>query len=327
MRPPRSVLLLLSVPPLLAAAQFARFESLNRNPGVMVSGGERREFLLHVPPGYKAGTPTPLVISLHAAALWPVAQMVTSRWNDLADREGFLVVYPSGYTGSGPIIWRTERGDALRRDSRTELDEPLARDVRFIGDLIDSLSRAYTVDPARIYANGLSNGGGMSFVLSCTLGDRIAAVGLVGAAHLLPSSWCPDPRPVPMIAFHGTADPVVPFAGGHSWVARERFPSIPGFTTDWARRNGCDARPDTSAVAADVTRLAYAHCAADASVELYRIEGGGHTWPGGEPLPAWFTGRTSTGVDATRRMWEFFKAHPRSLTTNSGPAMPTPARR
>jgi polyhydroxybutyrate depolymerase len=152
----------------------------------------------------------------------------------------------------------------------------------------------------------------MSFVLSCTLSDRIAAVGMVGAAQLLPWSWCTDHRPVPMIAFHGTADNAAPYHGGMSWVTSERFPSIPGWTALWARRNGCAAGPVESVVAADVTRIEYRNCADSAGVVLYRIEGGGHTWPGGGPLPEWFVGRTSNGVDATAVMWKFFREHPRA---------------
>ena len=72
--------------------------------------------------------------------------------------------------------------------------------------LIDALQARYNIDPRRVYADGLSNGGGMAFVLSCTLSDRIAAVGLVGSAQLLPWEWCQDERPVPMVNFHGTAD-------------------------------------------------------------------------------------------------------------------------
>ena len=103
----------------------------------------------------------------------------------------------------------------------------LTKDVRFISDLIDDLEKAYNIDPTRIYANGLSNGGGMAFVLSCTLSDRIAAVGMVAAAQMLPWSWCTDHRPVPMIAFHGTADSIVPYEGGTSWVAPDaRFPTF-----------------------------------------------------------------------------------------------------
>src|SRR5438309_1149326 len=139
---------------------------------------------------------------------------------------------------------------------------------------------------------------------------RIAAVGLVAAAHLLPWEWCTDRRPVPMIAFHGTADPEVPYSGGRTWVAPERFPSIPTWTANWARRNRCAPNPLDSAVAADVTRRAYTHCADDAAVVLYTVRGGGHTWPGGKPLPQWFAGRTTQSIDATSLMWAFFREHP-----------------
>jgi polyhydroxybutyrate depolymerase len=185
--------------------------------------------------------------------------------------------------------------------------------------LIDTLEAAYNIDPARIYANGMSNGGGMAFVLSCTLSDRIAAVGMVAAAQTLPFSWCTDPRPVPMIAFHGTADPMVPYGGGQptgalapSRFARnaEPFPSVPAWAADWARRNRCGANAVDSAVAADVTRRAYTACADDAAVVLYTVRGGGHSWPGGKPLPTWMVGPTSQSIDATGLMWAFFLAHP-----------------
>jgi polyhydroxybutyrate depolymerase len=171
------------------------------------------------------------------------------------------------------------------------------------------LSADYNIDPARIYANGLSNGGGMAFVLSCTLSNRIAAVGMVAAAQLLPWSWCADPRPVPMIAFHGTADPVVPYTGGKTWVAGKAFPHVPTWTANWARRNRCAPEPIDSAVATNVTRRTYAGCADDASVELYTIRGGGHDWPGGRPLPQWLCGPVSRGIDATSQMWAFFREH------------------
>ena len=294
----RTVLVLLSLPVVLALVEAESFRLANRNNGIIVSSGEKREYLLHVPASYDRGKPMPLVISLHGAGLWPAGQMRISQWNDEAERQGFIVVYPSGVEGHGPRIWRADGGPGLTKD------------VRFISALIDTLEATYHIDPTRIYANGLSNGGGMSFVLSCTMSDRIAAVGMVGAAHLLPWSWCTDPRPVPMIAFHGTADKAAPFSGGMSWAASQRFPSIPRWTANWARRNGCAARPVESAVAADVTRVEYPNCADSATVVLYRVQGGGHTWPGGGPLPEWFVGTTSNGIDATRMMWRFFREHP-----------------
>ncbi len=184
------------------------------------------------------------------------------------------------------------------------------KDVRFITELIDTLKASYNIDSTRIYANGLSNGGGMSFALSCTLSDRIAAVGMVAAAQTIPWTWCTDTRAVPMIAFHGTADPEVPYNGGSSWVSPRRFPSTPRWAANWARRNGCGADPIESTVAPDVTRRAYANCANDAAVVLYTIQGGGHTWPGGTPLPKWFVGRTTQSIDATSLMWSFFGEHP-----------------
>lgn len=293
------VLVLIAVPVALAAIEAVSYYVVNANNGTIVSSGEKREYLLYVPRSYDASKPTPLVISLHGASLWPAGQMDNSQWNRVADREGIIVVYPSGTKGSGPRVWHVGTGPRL---------EP---DVTFISELIDALAAGYNIDRTRIYANGLSNGGGMSFALSCTLADRIAAVGMVGAAYTLPSDWCPDPRPVPMIAFHGTADGWTPYHGGGSPVLRGggSFPSIPLWTANWARRNQCETNPVDSAVAADVTRREYPNCAGDAAVVLYTIRDGGHTWPGGGHLPEWFAGPTSHSIDASAEMWAFFRRY------------------
>ena len=293
-----AALALIGLPVVIVPIEAVSFYTANRDNGAFVSSGEKREYLLYVPRSYDPSTPTPLVISMHGAGLWGAAQRETSRWNDLADRQGFIVAYPSGVGGRGVRVWRVEPGSGLMKD------------VRFISELIDTLEKSYNIDSTRIYANGLSNGGGMSFALSCTLSDRIAAVGLVGAAQTLPWRWCKDPRAVPMIAFHGTADPEVPYNGGSSWVSPRPFPSTPRWAANWARKNKCGADPVESTVAADVTRRAYTSCTDDADVVLYTVQGGGHTWPGGTPLPKWFVGRTTRSIDATRLMWAFFLDHP-----------------
>jgi polyhydroxybutyrate depolymerase len=290
-----AVLATVALPVVLVPIEAVSYYMRNGDNGSMVSSGQTRDYVLHVPASYDRARPTPLVISLHGGGLWGAAQKEISQWNAVADREGFIVVYPSGARGNGPGAWR----DAIEREG--------SEDVTFISDLIDRLSADYNIDPERIYANGLSNGGGMAFVLSCTLSNRIAAVGMVAAAQLLPWSWCTDPRPVPMIAFHGTADPVVPYTGGKTWVAARAFPHVPTWTANWARRNRCAPEPIDSAVAANVIRRTYAGCADDASVELYTIQGGGHDWPGGQPLPQWLCGPVSHGIDATSRMWAFFR--------------------
>ena len=291
------VLALISLPVALAAIEAVSYFVSNRSNGSLVSSDETRDYLLYVPKSYDRTKPTPLVISMHGAALWGAAQKETSQWNRVADREGFIVVYPSGVRGNGPRIWREDN------------EVGLAKDVRFISELIDTLEAAYNIDPIRIYANGLSNGGGMSFALSCKLSDRIAAVGLVASAQLMPWEWCTDHRPVSMIDFHGTADPQVPYDGGKTWVAPMRFPKQVTWAANWARRNRCAPNPTDSAVAGDVTRRAYTSCADDATVVLYTIKGGGHSWPGGKPLPEWFVGTTTNSIDATNLMWAFFREH------------------
>ncbi len=197
----------------------------------------------------------------------------------------------------------------MRWSLRGERTPSRMPDIIFISELIDKLEASYNIDPARIYANGLSNGGGVTFALSCTLSHRIAAFGPVAAALTLPVDWCPDARPAPMIAFHGTGDRFTPYHGAKVWLASQPFPSIPEWTANWARRNRCAPSPVESAAAPDVTRLEYTNCANDASVMLYTIKGGGHTWPGGKPLPEWLAGPTSR-IDATAQMWAFFREHP-----------------
>jgi polyhydroxybutyrate depolymerase len=293
-----AALALIGLPVVMVPIEAVSFYATNRDNGSFVSSGEKREYLLYVPNSYDRRRPTPLVISMHGAGLWGAAQKETSQWNELADSQGFIVVYPSGIGGNGVRIWRAEPGDGLMKD------------VRFISELIDTVKASYNIDSTRIYANGLSNGGGMSFVLSCTLSDRIAAVGMVAAAQTLPWSWCTNQRAVPMIAFHGTADPEIPYNGGSSWISPRPFPSTPIWAAKWARRNRCEANPVESPVATDVTRRTYTKCADNAAVVLYTVEGGGHTWPGGKPLPEWFVGRTTHSIDATGLMWAFFGEHP-----------------
>lgn len=289
-------LLPLAVTAFLSAFCFAAFASLNETNGTIVSSGETRQYLLYVPKTYDRSKPTPLVISLHPAATWPGAEMEISRWNELADEHGFIIVYPSG--SDVPRVWPMGR-------------RSLGTDVKFITDLIDKLEAAYNIDPARIYADGMSNGGGMAFALSCKLSDRIAAVGAVAAAQTLGWDQCGDSRPVPTVAFHGTADAFAPYQGGSSPVLSDSVPNIRDWAARAARRNQCKGDPIDTRVSPSVRRLTYTNCAANADVVLYTIEGGGHTWPGGGHLPESMVGPTTREINASRVMWEFFLQHAR----------------
>jgi polyhydroxybutyrate depolymerase len=274
------------------------FGLVNRTNGTLVSSGENRSYLLYVPESYDASVPAPLVITIHGFAQWPAHQRYITGWNDLADEHGFLVVYPAG-TGF-PLRWRTWGEPGREQEPGLE--------VAFISDLIDALEKEYNLDPTRIYVNGLSNGGGMSFLLACQLPERIAAIGIVAPALVTPWEECQPARPVPTIVFHGTADPIVPYLGGRFPRAGLEFPSIPEWVDTLARRDGCAAAPHEQPLTASVSRLEYPECSAD--VIFYTIEGGGHAWPGGQPIPAWIAGTTTTDIDATATLWDFFQEHP-----------------
>lgn len=267
----------------------------NGSNGKIQSGGVTRRYILHVPAGLPAGSPVPLVITIHGYADWPEHQMKMSRWNDLADQNGFIVVYPMG-TGF-PRHWRTGADDGS------------AADVAFIADLIARLEQDYTIDRTRIYVNGLSNGGGMSHRLACELSDQIAAFGSVSGAYLYPAEACNPSRPMPLIAFHGTADPIVPYHGGPSASFNIPFPDVPEWMAAWAARNGCAATPQPLPAQGDVSGLRYTGCRENAEVHFYTVAGGGHIWPGGDPMPKFIVGHTTQDADATTLMWQFFSQY------------------
>ena len=282
---------------MIAIAVAIIFPLVNQTNGEIVSSGERRKYLLYVPASYDPATPSPLIISMHGFAEWPAHIMEISHWNELADEHGLIVVYPAG-TGF-PLRWRAS---AFRLD-----DEVPLTDVKFIADLIDELMQTYNIDETRIYANGLSNGGGMAYLLACKLSDRIAAIGGVAGAYMFPWDDCHPTRPVPLIAFHGSNDRIVPYGGGESRPFEYSLPIIPDWVMAWGDRNGCDEQGVQIPATGGVSGIQYTNCDQDADVILYTIAGGGHTWPGGKPIVESIVGHTTQEIDATRVMWEFFQ--------------------
>ena len=285
--------------PILAVVIAAGvYQLLDRSTATIELSGEKREYLLYVPESYDPDTSTALVVSLHGAGLWPAQQMNMTGWSRLADEHGFIVAYPSGH--GMPKFWIRSQSGAIQ-------------DSDFISKLIDTLMAEYNIDPTRIYADGLSNGGGMALVLSCTMSERIAAIGLVAAAPAAPTVSCNSYRPVPTIAFHGTADSIVPFEGGPVGGPFKStgtvFPPVREWISTLSERNDCMPSPAESVAAPGVTRIEYAGCAEDSTVILYVIQDGGHTWPGGKPMPEWLTGPTSDAIDATALTWAFFQNH------------------
>jgi polyhydroxybutyrate depolymerase len=279
----------------------ASIYAVGLNEGALEFEGRRRTYLVYVPERYDPAQPTPLVLSLHGFASSARQQMEFSQWNRVADEHSFIVVYPQG--AGTPPGWNS----GGFRGRFAELF-PRQDDVAFIRALLDHLSETLCIDPARVYANGLSNGAGMSSRLGCELADRIAAIGGVAGAYNPPET-CEPGRPVPVIAFHGLDDPISPYEGAEADSALLLMP-IEEWARAWAARNGCNLDPIIERVTENITRRTFSGCESNADVILYAIAGAGHTWPGGGRQLVFISGAVNREIDASAIMWDFFAAHP-----------------
>jgi polyhydroxybutyrate depolymerase len=183
-----------------------------------------------------------------------------------------------------------------------------ANDVAFLTALVGVLERTYCINSQRVYATGFSGGARTASQLACDGSKVFAAIAAVSG--LRRPTPCPTGRPVPIITFHGTADPVDPYAGhGQAyWIY-----SVPAAAADWARQDGCSATPATSHPDSGVTLSAFGDCHGGGAVALYTIAGEGHEWPGGPTVPhalEAILGPQSNAINANAVMWAFFEAHP-----------------
>ena len=259
----------------------------------VMSSGVPRLVNVHVPTSYDPSRGTPLVLNFHGFTSDAVQEALLSQMSPKADDEGFVVMYPVG-TGV-PLSWNA--GACCGTAAATGVD-----DIQFVKDLLQTAEDKLCIDPARVYATGMSNGGFLSHRIGCELADRFAAIAPVAGVLGVPT--CTPTRPVPVIEFHGTADPLVPYDGSSIL----NFPSVPDTFAGWAQRDGCTGTPVQTYQNGDATCSTYQQCAGGAEVTLCTIAGGGHTWPGGTPVPT--LGATSTDIHATDAMWDFFVAHP-----------------
>ena len=266
-------------------------------------GGLERSYLVHLPAPRPAGRPLPLVLVFHGAGGRPRGIAEHTGFSRVADREGFIAVYPAGIR---------ERWNDGRGRPSTPHD-----DVAFIRALIDTLARTERIDPARIYATGISNGGMFVHRLACDLPGVLAAIAPVaGALPVAIAPGCAAAPPVSVLAIQGTEDQLIPYDGGGVAGTRGAVLSAGESVAHWARRANCGTLPVAGSRVdrlQDGTALmhhAYPGCGGRA-VELVEVRGGGHTWPGGPRVSARLLGRTTRELDGTRAIWQFFAAHPR----------------
>lgn len=278
--------------------------------------GTERSYLLHLPEGKTNDKrPKPLVLALHGALTNGTITEHLTQLSPLADREDFVVAYPDGETDGGIGVWDilTPAFEEARPSGRRSLGRD---DLGYLAALIDHLVAEEIADPERVYVTGMSNGGFMATRLSVHLGDRIAAIAPVAGTDTRLGAFfgIPD-RPMPVIYFHGTADRTVSFGGRDAFTRRKAWLGADEFCAQFVERNRCRPQPEVrqlpDVAPADgcrVERLEWD--GGDAPVVFYRIDGGGHTWPGGSPeQPVRMLGKTCWDIDASALMWAFFKQH------------------
>ncbi len=264
----------------------------------LFAGGAVRSYCVHLPAAYRQGQPLPLVISLHGITADGGQQERLSGLSDKAEEAGFIVVYPEAL--GSPPCWEIR---AAGRESG---------DLVFLAAMLDHLCATLSIDVGRIIITGFSNGAGMANRAACALAGRIAAAGLVSGAY---PGWngCHPDRPVPVVAFHGSADRVVPYNG-----LGDTLPPIRMWAAGWARRNRCYPGPTITYREGCVTGETWHDAAGRAMVTLYTIEGGGHAWPG-SPLSLALPGLPGDFA-ATDLIWAFASEQARPLLQRDGSA-------
>jgi len=301
--PPRLTSLLLMLLASTGAAAASQVETLRID-------GQTRQYRLFTPSAWAPGETRSLVIALHGGGSSARALETYSGLSDKAAQAGFMVAYPDGSAVLGRLrTWNA--GTCCGYAQKKNVD-----DVGFLSALIDSLVRRHGVDSRRVYVAGISNGGMMAYRLAAERPGQIAAVASVAGTLAIPPEQVRTT--VPMLHFHGTADRFVPYDGGRGdrTLADVEHSSVDATMNAWIRANQAGDRaqvrelPDSADDGTRVWRIRHASPRDPGAVTLYRIEGGGHTWPGRAGHER-LLGPVTRDISANDILWDFFRAHPR----------------
>lgn len=263
--------------------------------GTLMHDNELREYKLFVPSNYDGTTEVPLVFNFHGYTSNAGQQMFYGNFLNLSEEHGFIVVHPQGLLDANGITH-------FNAEWQSDVD-----DIGFSSALIDHIASEYSIDLDRVYSTGMSNGGFMSYTLACRLSDRFAAIASVTGTMTIPQlSNCTAERAVPVMEIHGTADGTVPYEG-NDWMA-----AVDDVVTYWVNHNNCDPNPEVSELpntnttdGSTITKSVYTGGDNNSSVELLKVNGGEHTWPG---TAIAFAG-TNQDIDASAVIWEFFSQY------------------
>jgi polyhydroxybutyrate depolymerase len=260
----------------------------------------KRVHWIHVPPRYDPKRPASVVLALHGASMFDKLMEGMTGLNKTADENNFIVVYPNG-TG---FIQTWNAGLFPGTLTKNPVD-----DVKYLNKVLDDVISVVNVDQKRVYATGLSNGGMMCYRLASEMSDRIAAIAPVAGTMAL-EKYEPK-RPVPVLHFHGTKDPLVPYNGPEKQKdgkAFLKFRSVDDTILACVKANGCSEMAIESEPAVKDEKLKVIckeYPKGKAAVILYIIEEGGHVWPG-VPAPL-FLGESTRQFAANEVIWEFFR--------------------
>ena len=267
-----------------------------------------RSAIVCLPAGEPPEAGWPLVIAFHGGQSHPEMMRRFSGLDGYAADGRAVVAFPAG-TGSRESLLTWNAGNCCGEARDDDVD-----DVQFARLLIDAIAARVALDATRIHATGMSNGGMMAYRIGAELADRIASIAPV-AAPLALAAIAPS-RPVSVLHFHGTADQFTPFEGGvgRRSVTRVSHRAVLAGLRDWVAANGCptDAVRDPIPCLDEelaIERLVWGPGRARSEVVLYRVDGGGHTWPGRTP-DSFFLGPSARSLDANAIIWAFFRRHP-----------------
>jgi polyhydroxybutyrate depolymerase len=252
--------------------------------GKLSHDGVERSFLTFVPKSYDNSKPLPLVVNFHGGNSNATQQRQFSNMNPTADAKGFIVVYPEGLSGT----W-----DAGACCSQTKVD-----DVGFARAVVARMQELVCIDPQRVYATGMSNGGRMTYRVGCEAADVFAAIAPVAGIKSFPdldnTPGCKPARPISLIDFQGTAD-------------ERHIQYQPGQIEEWISFNGCtDAAPQETFRMGEHYCSTYSQCKAGTTVTFCVVPDGGHCWPGSYPCVLGDTSMPEE-LSANELMWQLFE--------------------